>query len=281
KKINSGDTISFGENHENIFAVHEKGKEIKKEDVKNHIENAGHQVSDEEFQKILKELKLEEKLVRGLFVGLLTIAIFLSGTIFYLNSQNQMVSKKIYQELFSKDKQIQELKDLVGENPQDNADCDPNLDEDCDEIEQVDLFTQIAELEEKNKKLEEKIKKSGSESQKILEEKIAKLEDKIAESEEKGTKLNFDEETKKELSKIISGIVEQINSVKPDENEENNNEEELQKITELENKIAEIQKNLSGEELNFGENGEKVGQAVKILLNKIMQLQNEIKDLKK
>jgi len=282
KKISKWDTISFWENWENIFAVHWKWEKIWKDEVKKHIEKSWHQLSDEEFSDILKKLKLEEKLIRWLFIWLLVISIFLSWTVFMLNSKNNSISKKIYEQINSKENQIQELQKLIWENPNDESECDPNIDEDC-EVEWLDLFSQIAELEEKNKKLEEKIKKSQSEAQKNLEEKISKLEWKLLEKKEAWEKINFDEETKKELSKIISSVVEEMNSVKSDEEEKNNefdNSWNLEKIAELEEKISEIQKNISWEELDFWENWEKVGQAVKILLNKIIELQKEVNNLK-
>jgi len=286
KKILEWDTISFWENRENIFAVHNNDEKISKEDVKNHIEKSWHQLSDEEFSDILRKLKLEEKLIRWLFIGVLTISIFLTWVIFYLNSQNWVVSKKIYESLNSKDQQIQELQKLIWENPNDENDCNPEIDDQC-EIEWLDLFSQIAQLEEKNKKLEDKIKKSWSESQKNLGEKISALEEKILADEEKWQKINFDKETKLELSKIISWVVEEINSFK---NWEKNNSEEFdnsennkmynEKISQLEEKISKLQKNISWEELDFWENWEKVGQAVRILLWKIMELQKEINNLK-
>jgi len=280
KKISEWDTVSFWENRDNIFAVHTSDEKISKENVKMHIEKSWHQLSDEEFSDILKKLKLEEKLIRWLFIWLLTVSVFLTWIIFALNSQNWTVSKKIYESLNSKDQQIQELQDLIWENPNDELECDPEVDDSC-EIEWLDLFSQIAKLEEKNKELVEKI--ADTWSQKILEEKISALEGKIFAREESWEKINFDEETKLELSKIISSVVEEINSFKNEDDsevEKFDNSENQEKISQLEEKISDLQNNISWEELDFWENWEKVGQAVKILLGKIMELQKDVNNLK-
>jgi len=284
KKIFEGDTISFWEKKWDVFAVHKKNEEISKEDVQKHLEKSWHEISDNELSDILEKLKLEEKLIRWLFIWLLSISIFLTWIIFILNSQNNSVSKKIYEQLNSKDKQIEELQNLIWENPNEEEECDPEIDNNC-EIEWLDLFSQIAKLEEKNKKIEKKI--SDNWSQKILEEKISALEEKFFEKEENGEKINFDEETKKELSKIILSVVEEVNSFKAGEDseaEEFNNLESNkiydEKISEIEEKISELQKNISWEDLDFWENWEKVWQAVKILLNKILELQKDVESLK-
>ena len=271
KKVEVWDTISFWENKENIFAVHEKWEKISKDDVKNHLEKAWHEVSDEEFKEILEKLNIEEKVIRGLFIWLLVVSIFLSWTIFYLNSQNNSVSKKIYETLNSKDKQIQQLQELIWDNPE--IECDPETENWCP-VEWVDLFSKISKLEAANKKIDEKISKSWADSQKKLEKKISNLEKQISEKQ----KIEFDDNTKKELSEIIHNVVDEINSVKPEVTPESTVDPE--KISQLEEKVSEIQKNLSWENLDFWKNWEKVGQAVKILLNKIMQLQKEINDLK-
>jgi len=141
KKVEFWDTISFWENHENVFAVHEKWTEIKKEDVQSHLKKANYEISDEEFKNILQKLNLEEKIIRWLFVWLLTITIFFAWIIFYLNSQNQVVSKNIYNLMNSKDDQIQELQKLIWENPNADAEeCDPTIDENCQKTENIDLF---------------------------------------------------------------------------------------------------------------------------------------------
>lgn len=276
RKVEPWDTVSFWENKENIFAVHEKWEKIAKDDVKNHLEKAWHEVSDEEFKDILEKLNIEQKVVRWLFVWLLVVSIFLSWTIFYLNSQNNLVSKKIYETLNSKDKQIQELKDLVWQNPE--IECDPETENWCPV--KWDLFSKISKLEKENQDLSKKI--SDPKNQKKLEEKISKLEEKFSEKEKSWEKINFDEDTKKELSKIISSVVEEMNSFKPEVSASENIENKVntEKISQLEWKISEIQKNLSWEDLDFWKNWEKVGQAVKILLNKIMELQKEVNSLK-
>lgn len=274
KKIETWDTVSFWENRENVFAVHEKWEEVLKDDVKNHIEKSWHALTDEEYSDILKKLNLEEKIIRWLFVWLLAISIFLTWIIFYLNSQNSAVSKAIYETLNSKDEQIQELQELIWENPE--IECDPEVENWC-EIEWLDLFSQIQNLEEKNKELELQI--SNSDVQKILEEKISLLEEQISANQE----IEFNEETKLELSNIIHNVVEEINSFKTEEEsnfESFDNSENLEKISQLEETISEIQNSLSWEELDFWENWEKVWEAVKILLNKIMDLQNEVNSLK-
>ncbi len=268
------DTIWIWEDKSVLFAAHKPWEELSSEGIDEHFEKSWETISSEEMFELIGKIKQRQGLIVNSAIAVVFIIVFIfSWSVFYIyKNWSSNIIKEINNKLYPVEAQIQDLNNLIWAK---DEDCDSDISDCWPDPDSV--VWRIESLEKKWWKIENDIAwiKAYQESLNIVKDKVTQLDKTVSSWE-------IQPEIKEKIDWMIKGFVENFQNQQNLNEKIDNLSQELKKIDELAAQVKDIKTSMeSVETIDLWENWENVWNAVKILLNKILELQNEIKDLKK
>ena len=257
------DTIRIGEWKSEIYAAHKPWKKLDQKKVEEHLDKTWLNIPSEELFSIINSIKYRQNLiVRTSVIVAFILTIIVTGAIFYIyniKSENQQLKNQINEFIFPTEGKLKKLELIVWSS-------------DIDILENTEtVIERVNNLE----KSEENIKKDYDKNIKSIQDKIKKLETTISNTEIKP-------EVKREINEMISRFIDDFDSQLDLSKKIESFWDEKIKIEQLIEKVDSIQEVLNEESnIDFWENGEEVWDAIRILLNKVIQLKEEVELLSK
>ena len=273
-KIEHWDTIWIWKDNDVMLAVHKPWDLLDKEELESHVEKAWDSFSKEELKNTVSNIRKRQKTLVWTFIWTIFILVFLlTYMVFYIYSSRSEIVSEINETIYPTQQNINELKWLIWNF---NEECFED-DFDC-EIESWTIAEKIWKLEWKNKELELSIDdlKLSSSQVEAVKSKFSELELLVSENEESGNTKIVDIKSKvDEISSSIEALEwNTTNNIKALSTE-------ISKIGDITSQIKEIEKALQAEkDFDFWDNEEDVATAIRQLINKIFELQEEINKLK-
>lgn len=272
-EVKHWDTIWIWDNKDILYAAHKPWEDLTSEKIDEHFEKSWKSISSEDMFVLISAIKQKQSMIVGTAIGILFIVVFIfAWTVYYIySSWSTNLIKEINQRLYPVQTQINDLTGIIWSE---NYVCDDSV-EDC-YIDPDSVVWRINSLEEKWWKIEADISwiKAYNETLNIVKDKVSELDQTVSSWE-------IQPEIKEKIDWMIKGFVENF------QNQQNLNQKieslslQVEKIDNLAKQVADIQLSIdSVEEIDLWENWENVWNAIRILLNKVFELQEEVRGLR-